>query len=71
MVEQQISASYESLKLNPYHLHAILVHEGSGDSGHYYAFIFDRKDHKWYRFNDYKISEESEAQVWEESFGDH
>lgn len=26
----------------PYHLHAIIVHDGGADSGHYYAFIYDR-----------------------------
>lgn len=51
-------------------MHAILVHEGGADSGHYYAFIFDRKAQIWYRFNDYRVSVETEERVMEESFGD-
>jgi ubiquitin carboxyl-terminal hydrolase 25/28 len=54
---------------NPYHLHAIMVHEGTTDSGHYFAFIFDRNKKKWYRFNDYKVCEVEEFQVFDESFG--
>ena len=26
----------------PYQLHAILIHDGTAESGHYYAFIYDR-----------------------------
>ncbi len=58
------------MRQSPYTLHAILIHQGSGEHGHYYVFIFDRKAHKWYRFNDYKVSEESEDKVFEESFGE-
>eukprot|EP00759_Apiculatamorpha_spiralis_P000544 PhF_6_TR1018/c0_g1_i1/m.2043/K11838/USP7, UBP15; ubiquitin carboxyl-terminal hydrolase 7 len=37
-----------------YLLHTVLVHHGSGSSGHYEAFTCTRKgnDKKWYRFND-------------------
>jgi ubiquitin C-terminal hydrolase len=58
------------MQQHPYYLHSILVHEGTGEGGHYYSFIFDRSAHKWYRFNDYKVSEETEDRVFEESFGD-
>lgn len=57
------------MKQYPHYLHAILVHQGDADIGHYYAFIYDRKTCKWYRFNDYKVLEVSEASVLEESFG--
>ena len=39
--------SYTPLKSEPYYLHAILIHEGSGDFGHYMAFIYDRKEEFW------------------------
>ncbi len=25
----------------PYYLHAIMIHDGCAESGHYYSFIFD------------------------------
>ncbi len=46
------------------------MHEGSADSGHYYAFIYERKTKKWYRFNDFKVTEVLETTVFEESYGD-
>jgi len=35
------------------------VHEGNAESGHYYAFIFDRASEKWFRFNDFRVTEET------------
>jgi ubiquitin C-terminal hydrolase len=69
-IDQEISNSHNNMQQHPYYLHSILVHEGTGEMGHYYSFIFDRSAHKWYRFNDYKVSEETEDRVFEESFGD-
>jgi ubiquitin carboxyl-terminal hydrolase 25 len=69
-VEDQIRDAYHCMRQHTYNLHAILIHQGSGEHGHYYAFIFDRKAQKWYRFNDFKVSEETEARVMDESFGD-
>jgi ubiquitin carboxyl-terminal hydrolase 25/28 len=39
--EKKISASYNSLKKNKYVLQSILMHEGSPDAGHYYAYIYN------------------------------
>jgi ubiquitin carboxyl-terminal hydrolase 25/28 len=68
-IEEEITSVFGSMKQNPYYLHAILVHEGDSESGHYYAFIFDRNEFKWYRFNDYRVTPETEDKVFEESFG--
>jgi ubiquitin carboxyl-terminal hydrolase 25 len=53
----------------PYHLHAICIHDGSAQSGHYYAFIYDRYQKKWHRFNDMRVVEVSEEDVFNESNG--
>jgi hypothetical protein len=47
-----------------------MVHSGSSDVGHYHSFVYDRKANKWYRFNDYKVSLETEERVMQESMGD-
>ena len=44
-------------KMN-YELTGILIHSGASlQSGHYYSFIKDQKENKWYKFNDSNISE--------------
>ena len=40
-----------------YQLKGVVVHNGTSETGHYYAFIKDREetkddDGKWYEFND-------------------
>jgi uncharacterized UBP type Zn finger protein len=54
---------------NPYYLHAICVHDGSAQSGHYYAFIKDRHQNKWRKYNDIRVTEVSEEDVFKESNG--
>lgn len=41
--EQQIKTAFRDYCNIPYYLHAILIHDGTAESGHYYSFIFDRK----------------------------
>lgn len=43
--------------VNKYHLHSILVHRGTANAGHYYAFIKPTLEDHWYEFNDSKVSE--------------
>lgn len=38
--------------------------------GHYYTYIFDRKQQKWYKFNDYRVTEVDSKIVFDEGFGD-
>ena len=52
-----------------YNLHAILIHEGSATSGHYYSYIYDRKQNLWWKFSDANVSMESEDVVFAEAFG--
>ena len=44
-IDNQIENMYvdESLQKHEYQLHAVMVHEGSIDSGHYWAYVLDHK----------------------------
>ena len=39
-----------------YHLHAILIHSGTLDSGHYYCFIRPEESDAWFKFNDKEVT---------------
>ncbi|CAD8158155.1 unnamed protein product [Paramecium octaurelia] len=69
-IEQKISESYNSLKKQKYILQSILMHEGNPDAGHYYAYIYNLDDQKWYYFNDINVHEEIEQNVLKNAFGD-
>jgi hypothetical protein len=47
-LESRIENAFADYCKIPYYLHAILMHDGRADSGHYYSFIFDRKLNCWW-----------------------
>ncbi|NXC55395.1 UBP28 hydrolase, partial [Aleadryas rufinucha] len=53
----------------PYRLHAVLVHEGQANAGHYWAFIYDQPQKRWLKYNDIWVTESSWEELERESFG--
>ncbi|XP_064588197.1 ubiquitin carboxyl-terminal hydrolase 28 isoform X3 [Zonotrichia leucophrys gambelii] len=53
----------------PYRLHAVLVHEGQANAGHYWAFIYDQRRKRWLKYNDISVTESSWEELERESFG--
>ena len=54
-----------------YQLHAVMVHEGSIDSGHYWAYVLDHQRKVWLKFNDNTVNEASWDELSKESMGGH
>lgn len=55
-----------------YHLHSVLVHKGTANAGHYYAFIRPEwSGNKWYKFDDLQqsVEEVSRADAIDANFG--
>jgi ubiquitin carboxyl-terminal hydrolase 9/24 len=52
-----------------YELAGVLVHAGVAQGGHYYSFIRDRSDQKWYRFDDEDVTPFDPASIEVECFG--
>ena len=40
-LENDVFKTYSHMNQHAYHLHAICVHDGNAESGHYYTFIYD------------------------------
>ncbi|NXM74534.1 UBP28 hydrolase, partial [Serilophus lunatus] len=57
------------LRQVPYHLHAVLVHEGQANAGHYWAFIYNQPQKRWLKYNDISVTESSWEELERESFG--
>lgn len=68
-LELRIENAFEDYCRMPYFLHAILMHDGLAESGHYYSFIFDRKKNCWWRFSDHDVRMELEEDVFKEAIG--
>ena len=58
-----------------YKLKGVVVHNGTSDSGHYYAFIKERDETRsddegrWYEFNDTYVGHFDPRLIPEETFG--
>ncbi|NWS22539.1 UBP28 hydrolase, partial [Pachyramphus minor] len=57
------------LRQVPYRLHAVLVHEGQANAGHYWAFIYNQPRKRWLKYNDILVTESSWEELERESFG--
>ncbi|XP_070808730.1 ubiquitin carboxyl-terminal hydrolase 28 isoform X3 [Pituophis catenifer annectens] len=53
----------------PYHLHAVLVHEGQANAGHYWAYIYSLPQKTWLKYNDIAVAESSWEELERDSFG--
>lgn len=45
------------------------MHDGGAESGHYYAFIYDRFQNKWRKYNDIRVTEVTDEEVFKASEG--
>ena len=54
---------------NKYTLKSVVVHMGSSEGGHYYAFIKDNKTKTWYQFNDTSVTLFDIHELASETFG--
>ncbi|CAH2320141.1 ubiquitin carboxyl-terminal hydrolase 28 isoform X7 [Pelobates cultripes] len=53
----------------PYRLHAVLVHEGQANAGHYWAYIYNHSRGCWLKCNDVAVSETTWEEVKRDSYG--
>ncbi|NXD83791.1 UBP25 hydrolase, partial [Halcyon senegalensis] len=53
----------------PYRLHAVLVHEGQANAGHYWAYIFDHHQNRWMKYNDISVTKSTWEELERDSFG--
>lgn len=54
---------------NLYVLHSVVVHKGSANSGHYYAFIKPTVEDYWIQFNDEVVKPADHYEVFDNNFG--
>ncbi|KAM9299364.1 ubiquitin carboxyl-terminal hydrolase 28 [Gastrophryne carolinensis] len=53
----------------PYRLHAVLVHEGQANAGHYWAYIYSHTRQCWLKYNDISVTEATWEELERDSYG--
>ncbi|XP_073441396.1 ubiquitin carboxyl-terminal hydrolase 28 [Dendrobates tinctorius] len=53
----------------PYRLHAVLVHEGQANAGHYWAYIYSHTRLCWLKCNDVSVTEATWEELKRDSYG--
>nr|XP_020649042.1 ubiquitin carboxyl-terminal hydrolase 28 isoform X4 [Pogona vitticeps] len=71
LLSEAMGQMYSDAQLQqvPYHLHAVLVHEGQANAGHYWAYIHHQPRKTWLKYNDISVTESSWEEVERDSFG--
>ena len=69
-IEASISVMYEEegIKVRGYRLHAVMVHEGDVNQGHYWAYV-NHTELGWLKFNDNTVSQTSWEEISKEAVG--
>uniref|UniRef100_A0A3Q2NX53 Ubiquitin carboxyl-terminal hydrolase 25 n=1 Tax=Fundulus heteroclitus TaxID=8078 RepID=A0A3Q2NX53_FUNHE len=65
----ELMYSDKSMMQVPYRLHAVLVHEGQANAGHYWAYIYDPHQRCWMKCNDISVTKSSWEELVRDSFG--
>lgn len=78
-LEQKIEASQAAFnqpyaqqqnRQHPYHLHAIMIHDGDAFQGHYWVYVYDRFHSWWWKIMDKEVSKVTdEAEMLKEAYG--
>eukprot|EP00079_Xenopus_tropicalis_P037691 XP_017951462.1 PREDICTED: ubiquitin carboxyl-terminal hydrolase 28 isoform X2 [Xenopus tropicalis] len=59
----------QDLSQVPYRLHAVLVHEGQANAGHYWAYIYSHSRCCWLKYNDVSVTEANWEELVRDSYG--
>ncbi len=70
-VNIQISTIYdqENLKKIKYNLHSECIHQGNATSGHFWTYIWNTLNLKWYKFNDVEVCESTWDDLYANAVG--
>ncbi|SAM03003.1 hypothetical protein [Absidia glauca] len=67
--ETKIRHEYDDLTQCEYLLHAVFMHKGEANYGHYWLYILDHKTDCWWKFNDSLVTKVDEAEILRNTTG--
>ncbi|ORZ20562.1 hypothetical protein BCR42DRAFT_489060 [Absidia repens] len=67
--ETKIRHEYDDLTECAYLLHAVFMHKGEANYGHYWLYILDHETDCWWKFNDSYVTKVEESEILKDTTG--
>lgn len=55
-IKSKIRQQYDDHQQLAYKLHAVFIHQGQANYGHYWIYILDHKENQWWKYNDSHVT---------------
>ncbi|KAF7723179.1 ubiquitin-specific protease ubp2 [Apophysomyces ossiformis] len=64
-----IRTQYHDLTEWAYRIHAVFIHQGQANYGHYWVYIYDKLKDQWWKYNDSHVSKVDETEIFRDTTG--
>ncbi|KAI8366547.1 hypothetical protein BD560DRAFT_400644 [Blakeslea trispora] len=68
-LKRDIAAQYGDYTDVAYHLHAVFIHQGQANYGHYWIYILDHAEDQWWKYNDSLVTKVDESEIFHDTTG--
>jgi len=69
-IKEKIRTAYDEMRATPYEIHSIWAHSGLPETGHYYAYIHDKMNKKWRKYDDRQVTDEHKSNIFPKNMKD-
>ncbi|KAG1465197.1 hypothetical protein G6F56_004936 [Rhizopus delemar] len=68
-IKAKIRQQYDDHNQLAYKLHAVFIHQGQANYGHYWVYILDHKEDQWWKYNDSLVTKVKESEILHDTTG--
>ncbi|KAI7905711.1 uncharacterized protein BX663DRAFT_500635 [Cokeromyces recurvatus] len=68
-LRSKIHSQYDDYNQIAYRLHAVFIHQGQANYGHYWIYILDHKNDQWWKYNDSLVTKVQESEIFHNTTG--
>lgn len=68
-LKQKIKTQYNDYTDLAYNLHAVFIHQGQANYGHYWIYILDHEENQWWKYNDSMVTKVNESEIYHDTTG--
>lgn len=68
-LKEHIQKQYSDYTQLAYNLHAVFIHQGQANYGHYWVYIYDHEGDQWWKYNDSLVTKVNESEILHDTTG--